>query len=124
MHPWLMAGTFCYRQSLEPCDYDAYCPNGKGSDPFHGGPPEKTSGREDRKSEQWSPIANENGFEWVQVGSIPDDEGGDEGSRCLTWDEFKWANGQNIKDARGEEYKQWILCCEEPGYDDAGDEDE
>lgn len=114
-HPWLVAGMFCHRQSLQSCDYDAYCPNGKGSDPFHGGPPEKTSGWEDRESEQWSPIAIKGkGYEWVQVGSIPDDVGGEEGSRCWTWDEFKWANGQDILEVRGEEYQQWILCCEEP----------
>jgi len=114
LHPWLVAGTFCYQQNLSSCDYDAYCPNGKGGDPFHGGPPEETMGWEDRKSEQWSPIANAKGYEWVQVGSIPDDAGGEEGSRCWTWDEFTWANGENILEVRGEEYQQWILCCEDP----------
>jgi len=42
VHSWHVAQNMCYRQNLNMCPYDAYCPNGKGHDPFNGGPP-KTS---------------------------------------------------------------------------------
>lgn len=113
-HPWLIAGLFCHRQNLQPCSINEYCPNGKGNNPFHGGPP-KISGWEGEKEEQWSPVAGEtqaDGFLWIQVGSIPMVDGGVEGNRCWNWDEFAWGKGEDIMTVRGEDYMKWILCCE------------
>jgi len=114
IHPYLIAGAFCHRRSMFACSYDTYCPKGKGNPPFKGGPP-KTEGWEERKEEQWSPIVGataEEGFGWVQVGSVPAVDGGIDGNRCWKWDEWEYPNGATFLDARGEEYQQWILCCD------------
>lgn len=122
LHPWLLVNMFCGKQSLAPCGYDAYCPNGKDGRPYRGGPPQ-TDGWEDRKQEQWSPIAaatEEEGFGWLQVGYVPSEDGGKDGSQCVKWEDFEYGNGEDILEVRGEPYMQWMLCCENPDMSGGG----
>lgn len=118
LHPWLIASMFCHKQSLEPCDYDVLCPKGKGRNPFHGGPP-KNYGWKDREPEQWSPLYSPeeqgDGFGWIQVGSISDEDGATNGNKCWNWDDWR---GGKIMDILTEEHRQWILCCEKGEFFD------
>jgi len=123
-HPHILSGMFCHRQSLFACDALAYCPNGKGGDPFDGGPPQGDGGGDNQHQQteraQWSPISYGKFFGWVQVGSIPETEGGTEENgfgKCLTWVEWgRLRDLGNLDDVEfenvwGEEYRRWILCC-------------
>jgi len=116
-HPYLLAGNFCMRQSLLACGYDSYCPNGKGGDPYKGGPPKRVFTEEENQN-QWAPIAGSTqaeGFGWIQVGTIPESEKGTEDNdygKCWNWDEWTLGARGEIEDALGEETRQWILCCE------------
>jgi len=116
-HPWLLAGNFCHSQSLLACGYDSYCPNGKGGDPYKGGPPKRVFTEEENQN-QWAPIAGSTqaeGFGWIQVGTIPESEKGTEDNdygKCWNWDEWTLGARGEIEDALGEETRQWILCCE------------
>ena len=117
-HPYYIAGNFCRSQLLLACGYDSYCPNGKGGDPYKGGPPKRVFTEEENQN-QWAPIAGstqEEGNLWIQVGTIPESEKGTEDNgygKCWNWDEWTVGAKGEFEDVMGEENRQWILCCEE-----------
>ena len=121
-HSHLLAGLFCHQNSKDLCPLDVYCPNGQGSPPYLGGPP-KAMGWEDERVKQWAAYKPENptaensasGGTWVQVGTIPEVDGGmDENGfgQCWTWDDWMSGAGGDIEDVWGEDHRSWILCCD------------
>mmetsp|Transcript_18655 Transcript_18655/g.40377 ORF Transcript_18655/g.40377 Transcript_18655/m.40377 type:complete len:296 (+) Transcript_18655:101-988(+) len=119
VHSWHIATNMCNRQSLTLCGYDAYCPSGKGGDPFHGGPP-KTSNWSTLEETQWAPFYDpasmlETGKHWVQIGLIPASEGGSNDNdfvKCWSHEDWYSGGGEDIEDVWEEEHRMWILCCE------------
>ena len=121
--PHDVANAYCRRMGKELCDYAAYCPDGRGSVPYGGGPPIDTTG--DRTA-VWAPFVPSGGGRmtvfgdavpyWVQVGSIPVDGGGtDANDFASCWAYADWNDGGtfgDIEDVLGERRRLWMLCCE------------
>ena len=124
-HSHILAGLFCHHHNLWLCPYDAYCPNGQGNDPYGGGPP-KTNNWDTISQKQWSPFVTledatssvgSEGGTWVQIGSVPETDGGIEGNgygTCWTWSDWMNGGGGDIEHAVREEHRRWILCCDDP----------
>lgn len=122
-HSFRVAQNMCYLQDLELCPYDAYCPNGKGHDPFNGGPP-KTSNWGTLKETQWAPFYSPDqytgvdiGKHWVQIGLIPASQGGDNDNdfvKCWSHEDWYAGGGEDVENIWEEEHRMWILCCTKP----------
>lgn len=121
-HSHLMAGLFCLEFDLFLCGYNEYCPNGKSKQPYKDGPP-KTANWNSLEAVQWAPIlttetsdlSSNQGGSWVQVGSIPESDGGsidNEHGSCWTYDDWGKGSGGDIEDEWTEDHRRWILCCE------------
>lgn len=120
-HSYFVAQLFCMRQDRALCGYDAYCPNGPGSNAFGGGPPRLHNWKE-LEEVQWAPFREEGegGVDvmthWVQVGLVPAGEegGSDENgfAECWKYDDWTASSGEDIESFSEEEHRMWILCCE------------
>ena len=131
--PVSLAGLFCDSQDMALCGYDEYCPGGRGGEPHNGGPPSlllSSTGDSHTWSTleetQWAPFRNgyppddgQDGYDggdggWVQVGIIPDVDGGgvDVGyGRCYTFSDWIGIEDDGIEDIVTEDHRRWILCC-------------
>ena len=124
LHSHALAGLFCVSQDLFLCSYEDYCPNGIESTPFAGGPPDSVSNSWSTIEEvQWAPLYTDDtdaefsnsGGAWVQVGKVPESDGGDEDNGyAQCWDYDDWMNGEgvDIETIWDEDHRRWILCCE------------
>ncbi|KAL3808817.1 hypothetical protein ACHAXA_001126 [Cyclostephanos tholiformis] len=121
-----LAGEFCDAQDMTLCGYDDYCPNGRGHDPYPGGPIDEQIeywGNALEES-QWAPYSYRTSTgsivddgDWVQVGTISEEDGGGQDlgyGRCYTY-AFMISNPNTIQskieDAVAEDHRVWILCC-------------
>ena len=121
IHTYDVAGMLCQKEDLWLCPYDSYCPNGKGSDPFNGGPPE-THNSDTLEETQWAPFYPggsyenvEQGAHWVQIGTLSKDDGGTENNdfiKCWTYDDWYGGHDLDITDLWEDKNRFWILCCE------------
>eukprot|EP00578_Thalassiosira_sp_NH16_P003410 CAMPEP_0181139536 /NCGR_PEP_ID=MMETSP1071-20121207/34833_1 /TAXON_ID=35127 /ORGANISM="Thalassiosira sp., Strain NH16" /LENGTH=661 /DNA_ID=CAMNT_0023226447 /DNA_START=47 /DNA_END=2032 /DNA_ORIENTATION=+ len=121
MHSYRMAQNACFKQSRTLCDYEVYCPNGQGADPFSGGP--YASNSADLDETQWAPYnrPNDKAFnndpawsEWVQIGKMAAEDGGKEGNdfaKCWKFDSWYLGAEENLEDEWGDEHRMWLLCC-------------
>jgi len=125
MHSYLVGLAMCHSRSTPQlrrklCSYETYCPDGQGSQPFGGGPPQAHNSASLEEA-QWSPYedpdakVNPKGFHWVQIGRVPGDRAGTEENdfvTCWKYDDWTAGSREDIEDVWGEENRMWILCCD------------
>ncbi|KAL3817815.1 hypothetical protein ACHAXA_002682 [Cyclostephanos tholiformis] len=115
----VVAEAFCsHVAGMRLCDYASYCPDGRGSEPYGGGPPiaDNATNHGRKRIAQWAPFllpdddsvlggygGGEDGGggratlfgddvpHWVQVGGVPSDMGGnDENHYASCWTYADW----------------------------------
>ena len=129
-HSHLIAALFCSNQNLQLCSLEDYCPGGRKSSPFQGGPPltvpnqSSANNYNSLEAVQWAPYKLENpsaansaaGGTWVQVGTVAAEDGGSVGNgngQCWEW--AAWNKNGDVTDIEiewNEDHRRWILCCE------------
>ena len=117
--PHETAMKFCESKNKSLCNYNDYCPEGKSSRVYKGGP-DGIWIDNPAESEQWAPVMAHGdasaGNEWVQIGKILD--GGDASENfgeCWTYD--VWMNREDVNvdvaEAIEEEHRRFFLCCDD-----------
>eukprot|EP00574_Skeletonema_japonicum_P009479 CAMPEP_0201729104 /NCGR_PEP_ID=MMETSP0593-20130828/18000_1 /ASSEMBLY_ACC=CAM_ASM_000672 /TAXON_ID=267983 /ORGANISM="Skeletonema japonicum, Strain CCMP2506" /LENGTH=666 /DNA_ID=CAMNT_0048221391 /DNA_START=256 /DNA_END=2256 /DNA_ORIENTATION=+ len=115
--PHEAASKFCENKNKSLCNYNEYCPEGKSTRVYQGGPDGNWI-ENSAESEQWAPVLVHSGQsaadQWVQVGKIVD--GGDASEnfgQCWTYEE--WMNrddaNMNVEDDIEESHRRFFLCC-------------
>ena len=124
MHSYDIAGLFCQSLDLVLCPLNVYCPNGQGSNPYSGGPPKPEEHSFNTFEQvQWAPFNTNSNIQendWVQVGTMPESEDGNEDNnygKCYEYDIWFNGIGGDIEDAWSAEHRRWMLCCEKDGND-------
>ena len=118
MGPHETAMKFCENKDKSLCNYNEYCPEGKSTRVYQGGP-EGNWIDNSAESEQWAPVlahsSQSAGDKWVQVGKIVD--GGDASEnfgQCWTYED--WMNrgdaNMNVEDDVEESHRRFFLCCD------------
>ncbi len=116
--PHEAASKFCENKNKSLCNYNEYCPEGKSTRVYQGGPDGNWIDNS-AESEQWAPVfvhSDQSAAEqWVQVGKIVD--GGDASEnfgQCWTYEE--WMNrddaNMNVEDDIEESHRRFFLCCD------------
>ena len=109
---------FCENKKKSLCNYNDYCPEGKSTRVYQGGP-EGNWIYNPAESTQWAPVmahsTQSEGDKWVQVGKIVD--GGDESENfgeCWTYQD--WMNrdeaDMNVEEDIEESHRRFFLCCD------------
>lgn len=117
MGPHETAMKFCENKDKSLCNYNEYCPEGKSTRVYQGGP-EGNWIDNSAESEQWAPVlahsSQSAGDKWVQVGKIVD--GGDASEnfgQCWTYED--WMNrgdaNMDVEDDVEESHRRFFLCC-------------
>lgn len=116
--PHETASKFCENKNKSLCNYNDYCPEGKSTRVYQGGPDGNWIDNS-AESEQWAPVlahsTQSDANKWVQVGKIVD--GGDASEnfgQCWTYED--WMNrddaNMNVEDDIEESHRRFFLCCE------------
>ncbi|KAL7490970.1 hypothetical protein ACHAWT_000489 [Skeletonema menzelii] len=109
---------FCENKSKSLCNYNDYCPEGKSTRVYQGGPDGNWI-YNPAESEQWAPVLAHStqsaGDKWVQVGKIVD--GGDASENFgECWTYADWINrddaDMNVEDDIEESHRRFFLCCD------------
>lgn len=117
LDPHKMAMKFCKSKSKSLCTYNQYCPGGKSSRVYQGGP-DGTWVDDPAESEQWAPVLTHStdsvSQQWVQIGKIVD--GGDASENYgQCWRYEDWMNqvdsSMNAEDMIDESHRRFFLCC-------------
>jgi hypothetical protein len=119
MGPHETAMKFCENKSKSLCNYNDYCPEGKSTRVYQGGP-EGTWVENSAESEQWAPVmihsSESAAHKWVQIGKVVD--GGDASEnygQCWTYQD--WMNRDDadmteVEDTIEESHRRFFLCCD------------
>jgi len=119
MGPHETAMKFCENKGKTLCIYNDYCPGGKSSRVYQGGP-DGVWIENSAESEQWAPImahsSESAAHKWVQIGRIVD--GGDASEnygQCWTYEDWVNRDDANLKveDSIEESHRRFFLCCDD-----------
>jgi len=118
MGPHETASKFCEDKNKALCNYNDYCPEGKSTRVYQGGPDGNWIDNS-AESEQWAPVlahsSQSDANKWVQVGKIVD--GGDASEnfgQCWTYEDWMNRDDANmiVEDDIEESHRRFFLCCE------------